>query len=94
MKKLYKVVTNPDLEEVTGNRRDWYRNLYLLLNKIESPVKALEQAIRKDDADAYYTACAEYDRLMNEVSKAYNTRPIPLSPKEYQAFRQANRERR
>ena len=94
MKKLYKVVTNPDLEEVTGNRRDWYRNLYLLLNKIESPVKALEQAIRKDDADAYYAACVEYDRLMNEVSKAYNTRPIPLSPKEYQAFRQANRERR
>ena len=94
MKKLYKVVMNPDLEEVTGNRRDWYRNLYLLLNNMERPVKALEQAIRKNDADAYHAACVAYDTMMNEVSKAYNSRPIRLSPQEMAKIKQINRERR
>ena len=94
MNILNRIVNHPDLEEVTGNRRDWYLDMYALLEQVAQPVQDLQNAVRKNDADAYAEACARYDIQMNNVSKRYNDKPERLSGKEYNAVQKENRERR
>ena len=94
VKMLNRIISHPDLEEVTGNQRLWYQQMLKLLNDLQIPVQELQKALEMNDAKAYRTAVIHYDMQMNAIGNWYKRGPLRLKAEEYARICKANRERR
>ncbi len=89
LKKYRKLVSDKELEEVTGKSLVWYNNLGSVLVKLYSPILAMNATAAKNDDTLYVQACQAYYKEVENLRSVLQ-RPISLPQKELNALKAQN----
>lgn len=90
----YRLITHPDLEEVTGVNIEWFHNVYNATENIRVPAKYIEHALIVKDEALYEKARDAYVKGIDSVLDAMKAKMPKLNSEKLQIIKDKNKKRR
>ncbi len=87
------MVRHPDLEEVSGNRRSWYRKIGQDLLLLAPSLAEMDRAFTTQDNDRYLNARKEYETAVKQLEQTLK-KPVKVPARELTAMKVKNIQRR
>lgn len=88
-----KVVDDPELEEATGNRKEWYEDIGAAFVALNPPLTVIQKAYTQQDPTYYRAAVMEY-RKRGEQLKQLLASPVMVPAGELERIKEQNTRRR
>lgn len=88
-----KVVDNPELEEATGNRKEWYEDIGAAFVALNPPLAVIQRAYTQQDPTNYRAAVAEYRKRCGQLKQILAS-PVMIPKNEWEQIKEENTRRR